>query len=106
MTNFKFGERELDPVENYYHKLEINLDADLLQTYSKIPINCENPHLLFLLVHDDALYPDDIKNLQKNILEYYALANIKNTHLSNAYQKGDPALAGKPRTLGMSIIKR
>jgi hypothetical protein len=107
LTNFIFGDVELDKVDDYYYKLEINLETELDLTYNNsIPINYEYNDLLFLLVHDNSLNPNDIKNLQNNILEYYALANIKNTYISNAYQKGDPALGGRPRTLGMSIIKK
>lgn len=105
LTNLDFGTSELSQVDDYYYDLKINLLNDLSTKYSNIDIDFNNSDILFLLVHDDDLSEDNILYIKDNVLKYYATARVKSTYISEAYPEKS-ALVGRPRTLGMSIIKK
>jgi hypothetical protein len=111
LTNINYGVDEFGEVHEYHEKIKIIMkalaDAGNLKTdFRYIAIELKNPEILFLLVHDNQLSDDNIREIKGNVFEYYGKAKIKSTYISNAYQKEDAPILGRPRTIGMSIIKR
>ena len=107
MVNLKSPETEFQAITNYEYDLEINLETDtvILQANGH-KLDLSNPEILFLLAHDNQLSADNLREIKSNIFKYYGMAKIKNTYLSNAYLGEDSPILGRPRTIGMSIIKR
>ena len=111
LTNLNYGVDVFGEVREYPEKINIILkpeaDAGNLNIdYRDIEIDLKNSEILFLLVHDNQLSDDNIQEIKDNIFEYYGRAKIKSTYILNAYQKEDSPILGRPRTIGMSIIKR
>lgn len=111
LTNLVFGEEELGEVHDYFVKKTISLKesdegTSLIIGYRDRRIDLNNPEILFLLVHDNNLTPESIREIKRNIFDYHGRAKIKSTYISSAYPKEDPIVSGRPRTIGMSIIKR
>ncbi|HRE78855.1 MAG TPA: hypothetical protein PLL09_13640 [Flavobacterium sp.] len=107
MVNLKRPETEFQAMASYEYKLDINLNTDTIISEVNVPeLDLSNSEILFLLVHDNLLSADNIREIKSDIFKYYGMAKIKSNYISEAYQKGDPILGGKPRTVGMSIIKR
>ncbi|WP_396150823.1 hypothetical protein [Flavobacterium sp.] len=111
LTNINYGENQFEEVTEYHEKISIimkpEVDAGNLNTdYRDEVIDLKKPDILFLLVHDNQLSPANIREIKGNVFEYYGRAKIKSNFISEDYPKENPIVSGRPRTLGMSIIKK
>lgn len=107
MVNLKRPENEFQPIPNYEYKLEINLNTDTIMSDADTPnLDFSHPEILFLLVHDNLLSDSNIKEIKENLFKYYMMAKLGSQFILEAYPKQNPIVSGKPRTLGMSIIKK
>lgn len=106
MVNLKYPENELDEINDYPYDLKINLTQNINTDHREADFDLKNSEILFLLVHDNLLTTDAFKEIKNNIFKYYVMAKKESSYISNAYQKNPPVSGGRPRTLGMSIIKK
>jgi hypothetical protein len=107
MINLKRPNTEIQEITNYEYKLDVNLNTDTIIFGVDEPIlDLSYPEILVLLVHDDDLSDENIRGIKSNVFEYYGIAKFKSFYISNAYQNEESSILGRPRTIGMSIIKK
>ncbi|MBC8882634.1 hypothetical protein H9X57_02160 [Flavobacterium piscinae] len=107
MINLKRPNTEIQEINNYEYKLEIDLKNDtIISEYNEPVLDLSQPEILVLLVHDDDISSDSIREIKDNVFKYYGIAKFKSFYISNAYQKKGSPILGRPRTIGMSIIKK
>lgn len=106
MVNLKYPEDELDEINEYPYDLKINLTQNINTDYREADFDLKNSEILFLIVHDDFLTADAFVEIKSNIFKYYVMAQKESSFISNAYKRTPPVSGGRPRTLGMSIIKK
>ncbi len=106
MVNLKNPTDELDEINDYQYELKINLTQNINIDHREADFDLKNSEILFLLAHDNGLSNDNITEIKSEIFKYYTLAKHKSRYISEAYPKVVTIVSGRPRTLGMSIIKK